>query len=92
MYDLPISISDALPLSYRRLVVAIKLGSCDKHPHTARIEKIVSHDNRNSHGLNPFIPMSDQYPISPYNCQYTVKQKGDKNKYLHQLGDTCSLM
>ena len=61
-------------------------------PHTARIEKIVSHDNRNSNGLNPFIPMSDQYPISPYNFQYTVKQKGDKNKYLYQLGDTCSLM
>ena len=24
--------SDALPLSYRRHVGAIKLGSCDKHP------------------------------------------------------------
>ena len=33
-YDLPITGSDALPLSYRRLVGAktIKLGSCDKHP------------------------------------------------------------
>ena len=32
--DLPITSSDALPLSYRRLVgaKAIKLGSCDKHP------------------------------------------------------------
>ena len=40
--DLPITSSDALPLSYRRLVgaKAIKLGSWDKHPayvHTARI-------------------------------------------------------
>ena len=33
-YDLPITSSDALPLSYRRLVgaKAIKLGSWDKHP------------------------------------------------------------
>ena len=33
-YDLPITSSDALPLSYRRLVgaTAIKLGSWDKHP------------------------------------------------------------
>ena len=33
-YDLPITSSDALTLSYRRLVgaLAIKLGSCDKHP------------------------------------------------------------
>ena len=33
-YDLPITSSDALPLSYRRVVgaKAIKLGSCDKHP------------------------------------------------------------
>ena len=33
-YDLPITSSDALPLSYRRLVgaKAIKLGSCEKHP------------------------------------------------------------
>ena len=33
-YDLPITSSDALPLSYRRLVGAkvIKLGSWDKHP------------------------------------------------------------
>ena len=33
-YDLPITSSDPLPLSYRRLVraEAIKLGSCDKHP------------------------------------------------------------
>ena len=33
-YDLPIISSDALPLSYRRLVgtKAIKLGSWDKHP------------------------------------------------------------
>ena len=33
-YDRPITSSDALPLSYRRLVgaKAIKLGSCDKHP------------------------------------------------------------
>ena len=32
-YHLPITSSDALPLSYRRLVgaKAIKLGSCDKH-------------------------------------------------------------
>ena len=32
-YDLPITSSDTLPLSYRRLVgaKAIKLGSCDKH-------------------------------------------------------------
>ena len=32
--DLPITSSDALPLSYRRLVgaKAIKLGSWDKHP------------------------------------------------------------
>ena len=32
-YDLPITSSDALPLSYRRLVgaKAIKLGSWDKH-------------------------------------------------------------
>ena len=32
-YDFPITSSDALPLSYRRLVgdKAIKLGSCDKH-------------------------------------------------------------
>ena len=32
--DLPITSSDALPLSYRRLVgaKAIKLGSLDKHP------------------------------------------------------------
>ena len=32
-YDLPITSSDALPLSYRRLVgvKAIKLGSCHKH-------------------------------------------------------------
>ena len=32
-YDLPITSSDALPLSYMRLVgaKAIKLGSCDKH-------------------------------------------------------------
>ena len=34
IYDLPITSSDALPLSYRRLVgaKAIKLGSWDKHP------------------------------------------------------------
>ena len=33
-YDLPITRSDALPLSYRRLVgaKAIKLGSWNKHP------------------------------------------------------------
>ena len=33
-YDLPITSSDALPLSYRRRVgaKAIKLGSWDKHP------------------------------------------------------------
>ena len=33
-YDLPITSSDALPLSYRRLMgaKAIKLGSWDKHP------------------------------------------------------------
>ena len=33
-YDLPIAISDALPLSYRRLVgaKATKLGSWDKRP------------------------------------------------------------
>ena len=33
-YDFPITTSDALPLSYRRLVgaKAIKLGSWDKHP------------------------------------------------------------
>ena len=33
-YDVPITSSDALPLSYRRRVgaKAIKLGSCDKHP------------------------------------------------------------
>ena len=33
-YDLPITSSDALPLSYRKLVGAktIKLGSWDKHP------------------------------------------------------------
>ena len=33
-YDLPITSSDALPLSYRRLVgaKAIELGSWDKHP------------------------------------------------------------
>ena len=33
-YDLPITSSDALPLSYRRLAgaKAIKLGSWDKHP------------------------------------------------------------
>ena len=33
-YDLPITSSDGLPLSYRRLVgaKAIKLGSWDKHP------------------------------------------------------------
>ena len=33
-YDLPITSSDTLLLSYRRLVgaKAIKLGSCDKHP------------------------------------------------------------
>ena len=33
-YDLPITSSDALPLSYWRLVgaKAIKLGSWDKHP------------------------------------------------------------
>ena len=39
-YDLPITSSDALPLSYRRLVgvKAIKLGSWDKHPaDTARM-------------------------------------------------------
>ena len=34
IFDLPITSSDALPPSYRRLVgaKAIKLGSCDKHP------------------------------------------------------------
>ena len=39
-YNLPITSSDALPLSYRRLVEAkaIKLGSWDKHP--AYFEKI----------------------------------------------------
>ena len=33
-YDLPITSSDALLLSYRRLVVAgpLNYGSCDKHP------------------------------------------------------------
>ena len=33
-YDLPITSSDALPLSYRRLVgaEAIEIGSWDKHP------------------------------------------------------------
>ena len=33
-YDLPITSSDTLPLSYRILVgaKATKLGSCDKHP------------------------------------------------------------
>ena len=33
-YDLPVTSSDALPLSYRRLVgaKAIKQGSWDKHP------------------------------------------------------------
>ena len=33
-YDLLVTIPDALPLSYRRLVgaKAIKLGSCDKRP------------------------------------------------------------
>ena len=44
-YDLPITSSDALPLSYRRLVgaKAIKLGSWDKHPvHTARIRMSMS--------------------------------------------------
>ena len=41
-YDLQITSSDALPLSYRRLVgaKAIKLGSCDKH--TARIRMSMS--------------------------------------------------
>ena len=41
-YDLPITSSDALPLSYRRLVggKAIKLGSWDKH--TARIRVSMS--------------------------------------------------
>ena len=36
--DLPISTSDALPLSYRRLVVARPLGSCDKHTQKHHID------------------------------------------------------
>ena len=38
-YDLPITSSDALPLSYRRLVgvKAIKQGSWDKHPAYSRL-------------------------------------------------------
>ena len=48
--DLPITSSDALPLSYRRLVgaKAIKLGSWDKHPayfYDLNVERVVDEIN-----------------------------------------------
>ena len=44
-YDLPITSSDALPLSYRRLVGAkvIKLGSWDKYQQTCNKHEVVSY-------------------------------------------------
>ena len=49
----------------------------------------LSYDTTISHCdfFNPLTPMSDQDRISPWQYQYNIEQKSDKNKEKHQLGD-----